>query len=322
MKTKYEVGGLYGLNNSLLLLERVNIDGNTLYKVQCQICKLDHELHGDATYLVYSDYLQKQKMPCGCSKAPKWSKKQWEILLKRKAKENNHVFNGFLGDPEKVNQSTKIILHCNNCGHDWTSGNVGNYYYDRGCPKCADKLRANSRLTESDVWIERFRSTGKFDESKYTFERVTDTGRLWNVYCNVCNSTTVSDRSNLVAGKVPCGCGNGGGIDVTQPTYFYILTVTALGQKFIKFGISNYPKRRIADHRRTLKEIGGLIETYDVFIGDGSEMLAIESDLKRTLDIQNKFIDGFKREACRYDDYPEILSRLEKFQVVTDELKI
>lgn len=322
MKSKYEIGGLYGLNNSLLLLDRVNIDGDTRYKVQCQVCKLDPELHGDAVYLIYSDYLQKKKMPCGCSKAPKWSKQQWEVLLKRKAKENNHIFNGFVGDPEDVNQSTNIVLHCNNCGHDWESGNVGNYYYDRGCPKCADKIRANSRLTQSEVWIERFRKTGKFEESKFSFERVTETGRLWNVYCNVCNTTTISDRSNLVAGKVPCSCGCGGGIDVSQPVYFYIITVNALGQKFIKFGISNYPKRRIVDHKRTLKEIGGVIENQIVFLGDGVEMLSIESELKRTLDIQNKFIDGFKREACGYDNYSEILSRLEKFQVVTDELKI
>lgn len=322
MRNKYKIGGYYGLNNSLLVLDRMNINGDTRYKVQCQVCKLDHELHGDATYLVYSDYFTRQKMPCGCSRAPKWDKLQWEVLLKRKAKENNHVFNGFLGDPENVNQETNIALHCNNCGHDWTSGNVGNYYSDRGCPKCADILRANSRLTKSDVWIQRFRGTGKFDESKVSFERATKTGRLWNVHCNVCNTTIVSDRSNLVAGKIPCQCGTGGGIDVKAPTYFYILTVNALEQKFIKFGISNYPKRRIAGHKRILKEIGGVIENCVVYGGNGVEMLAIESELKRTLDIQNKFVDGFKREACKYEDYDLIVAKLVNFEVVTDKIII
>lgn len=322
MRNKYEIGGYYGLNNSLLVLDRMNIDGDTRYKVQCQVCKLDTELHGDATYLVYSDYFVRQKMPCGCSKAPKWDKRQWEVLLKRKAKENNHIFNGFLGDPENVNQGTNIVLHCNNCSHDWTTGNVGNYYYNRGCPKCAEISRANSRLTESDVWIQRFINTGKFDESKVSFERVTKTGRLWNVHCNVCNTTTVSDRSNLVAGKVPCDCGTGGGINVKASTYFYVLTVTALEQKFIKFGISNFPKRRIALHKSTLKQIGGVVEDYIVFIGDGVKMLEIESDLKRTLDIQNKYIDGFRKEACKYEEYDYILHRLENFKVVTNEIKI
>jgi len=321
MNIKYRIGELYGLNNSLLLLDRISLNGETRYKVQCQICKSDPELYGDATYLIYSDYLQKQKMPCGCSKI-KWSKKQWEILLNRKAKKNNHIFNGFVDDPETVNQSTKIILHCNNCGHDWTSCSVGNYHNNRGCPECADKIRAKSRLTQSEVWIERFRKTGKFDESKFSFERTSETGRLWKVYCNVCNSTTVSDRSNLVAGKVPCECGSGGGIDVTQSTYFYVLTVTVSDQKFIKFGISNYPKRRIVSHKRILKEIGGVIDKYDVFKGDGSELLAIESELKRTLNIQNKFIDGFKREACDFSNYPTILSRLENFELVSDNLII
>lgn len=322
MKPKYQIGELYGLNSSLLLLERCLVNGCTMYKVQCQVCKLDPELHGDATYTIYSDYLHNKKMPCGCSKAPKWNKQQWSVLLKRKAEKNNHTFGGFLCDPDNVNQSTKIVLHCNNCGHDWNSGSVGNYYSDRGCPKCADNIRTNSRLTQSDVWIERFRKTGKFEESKFRFERTTDTGRLWNVYCNVCNTVTVSDRSNLVAGKIPCGCGSGGGINVKQPVYFYILTVFALGQRFIKFGISNYPKRRIVDHKRTLRGVGGVIENKIVFVGDGTEMLSIESELKRTLDIQNKFIDGFKREACRYDNYQELLDRLKKFQVVTDELKM
>lgn len=307
---KYNIGDVVGSNNALLILDKFKDKHNkTRYKVECQICKKDPELFGEAIYEATSDYFKTSKLPCGCSKSKKYTKHEWTVLIKRKAESNNHIFHGYVVDSEKVNQDSKLKLECKTCAHIWESCSIGNYTRDRSCPKCADISRGLKKNTEASEWLRRFRATGLFPEEQYSFERTSETGRLWKVLCTKCEGLEFfSDRSNLVAGKIPCNCSKGGGYDSTKPGYFYILEVQALGTNFLKFGISNFPKRRIVGHKRNLSTIGGEIIKQRFFIGDGEEVLSIESMLKKTLQIENKYIDGFKREACSLD----CLSAIEK----------
>lgn len=315
MYRSYKIGEIVGKNNALLILDYiVKSDKNNTkssYRVQCQICKNDPELFGDAIYDVPVEYLDKEKgkCPCGCSRNPKWSKEQWEVIIKRKALSNNHEFISFLD--EVVTQSTKLKLRCNSCGNEWDSCSISNYTKNRGCPSCAKKIRANKRSTSTEEWIYRFRATGLFPENQYDFKRLSSTGRTWEVYCSNCNTVAISDRSNLVAGKVPCQCSSGGGFDVSKDGFFYILEVSALGNVFIKFGITNFPRRRIVTHSKTLNAIGGKILSKRIFKGKGDVVLKIESELKRELDIENQFIDGFRREACSVDNLPLIEQKLD-----------
>lgn len=323
MKQKYNIGEIVGRNNSLQILDLVRANGESSYKVKCLKCSKDPELHGLAEYFRPSYFISSGKLPCGCAKNPKWSKKQWEVILKRKAKENNEEFLDFVGNPEKVDQNSKLKLYCNVCGNIWESCSINNYMKNRACPACANVLRGLKRNTPSIEWISRFRATGLFPESQFSFERVTPTSREWKVYCTKCSPLVFeSDRSNLVAGKIPCDCSIGGGFDVSKDGYFYILDVTILGLTFLKFGITHFPSRRIKQHARILKEVGGIITNPRIFKGEGRLVFDIESNLKRTLQIENKFLEGFRREACSLDCLPEIEKHLESLTQVTETLTI
>lgn len=318
----YSIGEVHGSNKALLIVDKIKKGRRPYYKVQCQICKNDVELHGDAIFDIPSDYFKNGKLPCGCSNNKKWSKSQWTIIIKRKAISNNHTLLEFVAS-DKFDQNTKCKLSCNTCGNIWESCSINNYIRDRTCPVCADTSRAMKKVTRDSIWLDRFRATGLFSEDIFSFERVSETGRLWKVRCQVCGDKEfISDRSNLVAGKIPCDCGIGGGYDVTKLGYFYILEVNALGHNFIKFGISNFPKRRLVSHNRVLREIGGNVLSKTIFQGNGKLVLAIESELKRTLDIENKFIDGFRKEACSLDCKDTILKAVQSLELVTQYLKI
>lgn len=292
------------------------------YTVQCSVCNADKELYGEAIYKVPLDYLRLGKYLCGCSAIPKWTRAQWEVILKRKAEKNNHEIVE-LELLEKLGQFTKLNLKCMTCNHTWNTCSIGNYIKDRGCPQCARKARGLKRSSVSEEVVQRFRDTGVFPESQYSFERLDTTSRLWNVSCTVCkDSVFVSDRSNLIAGKIPCRCGTGGGFDTKRESYFYILEINIVGGTFIKFGITNSPKRRITSHKRVLNNIGSVITKQSVYTGVGEAVLAIESKLKRDLTIANLGLEGFKKEACHISLLPTVLAAVSELQLVTEPLKL
>ncbi len=313
MKTKlYSVGDLVGPRNQFLILNTIHkseLNGSkNNYVVQCQMCKEDPELYGDAIYSVNSMYLKSEngKQPCGCSPSAKRTGEQWSVLLKRKAKDNNHVFNGFVGG-NYISQTTKLHLKCNFCDHEWSTCSAQNYIRDRKCPNCADIATGKKKAKSEDHYISKFRNTGLFPEQQYQFTRKSERSRLWNVYCSVCDESFTSDRSNLIAGKIPCNCGTGGGYDVSKQGYFYVLKVQLNGKFITKFGISNFPKRRLSMHRYNLKD--NQILDHIVFTGNGSEILAFESELKRTLPIENQYVDGFRSECCSITLYESIVEQ-------------
>jgi len=300
--------------NNLVVLEETYIKYKTktekALKVQCTKCMQDSELYGDATYIVSAGNFKKGQKPCGCSKSPKRTKEQWEIILKRKAKSNNHEFLGFVDEDINFGQNTKLNMHCNTCQNDWNTASLENYIQDRGCPKCANKKRGQDRSTSTQEWISRFMKTGQFDG--YLFERQTQTSRLWNVVCPKCGTGKVftSDRSNLVAGKIPCDCKLGGGFNKSQNSYFYLLKINVAGNLYCGYGITNYPDRRLADHQRELLSKGFLLQDFIVFSGDGTKILEYESALKRELPKANLDITGFRKESTSIDNYDKIRTEL------------
>lgn len=317
MKFKYSVGYRFGKNSSL---EIIGIESSTkennkrnVYVVKCHECCKDPALNGDAIYKVTTDYIRDGKLPCGCSKSEKKSKHQWEVLLNRKAKENNHVFNGFVGDLK--GQNTKIDITCNNCGVNYKTCSIHNYLRDRGCPSCADIAHTARRTLPENVWIQKFIESGQFDEDQYIFKRLSVGGRKWSVYCKKCNTETISDNANLVAGKVPCNCNSGGGFDVNKPSYFYILEFSIYGEKLIKYGITNFYKRRLVDHKRSLRDLCGVIENFRVFSGDSKSILAMESEFKRNFVRNSKQANGFKKECCSDSYMEEILGGISNLEL-------
>lgn len=314
MNKAFKIGDIVGKNNALLITSfiRKNQEGNKdhLYEVECQICKLDGELFGNALYKCTSDFIKTGKLPCGCSRTTKWSAKQWEVLVKRKCRANNSEFEGFVST-DKVNQNSKLKLKCNVCGNKWETCSINNLLKDRTCPVCANNRRAKAKVTSDGDWIKRFRETGLFPESQYSFSRVSEFSREWEVTCSICGtgSKFIADRSNLVAGKVPCDCSCGGGFDVDKVGYFYILICTSNIGNFVKYGITNFPKRRIVDHKRTLRSIDGTIVKKIMLKSDGHTVLNLESHLKRTIPSVDKSLCCFKEETCYLEQLETLLGQ-------------
>ena len=314
MKKTFKIGDVVGKNNALLVTSFIskNKEGNeySFYEVECQICKLDKELFGNALYKCTSDFIKSGKLPCGCSRNTKWSAEQWEVIIKRKCKTNHSEFEGFV-TADKVNQNSKLKLKCNVCGNKWETCSINNLIKDRTCPVCANNRRAKAKSTSDEDWIKRFRETGLFPENRYYFHRVSEFSREWEVICSVCGEDTkfIADRSNLVAGKVPCNCSCGGGFDVGKIGYFYILICSSNIGNFVKYGITNFPKRRIVDHKRTLRGVNGTILKKIMFKSDGHTVLNLESHLKRTLPSVDKSLCCFKEETCYLDQLGMLLGQ-------------
>ena len=313
MKIKYNIGFTFGKNNNLEVIDIIVGKGlRKPYVARCNICYKDPELFGDAIYNVPVEYIHNNKCPCGCSH-PKLSKEQWIVIIKRKSIENNHTFIGFSG--EFIGQNTKLEIICNVCNNMFNSCSINNYIRDRGCPTCANKIRASKRSTSSEEWISRFVKSGQFPTSTYSFRRISETGRTWEVYCSKCNDKFISDRSNLVAGKVPCNCSSSGGFDVNKPSYFYILEFSIYGEKLIKYGITNFYKRRLVAHKRSLRDLCGIIENFRVFSGDGKLVLSMESEFKRNFLQSSKQANGFRKECCSDYYMDEILTEVSRLEL-------
>lgn len=80
----YSIGEVHGSNKALLIVDKIKKGRRLYYKVQCQICKNDVELHGDAIFDIPSDYFKNGKLPCGCSNNKKMVKESMDYHYKAK----------------------------------------------------------------------------------------------------------------------------------------------------------------------------------------------------------------------------------------------
>lgn len=275
-------------------------------KVVCHTCNKDPELWGNAEFEVSIYDLNRRALPCRCSKGPKYTQRQWKILLERAAVKCGIVFKR--ATEGKIDQKTRVEMYCPAHSLIWypTAGSV---LVGTSCPECAKIKRGASRSIKTDVMIDRFLSLGIFTEGT---EFIRQEGRLWKVICPLCpGEEFISDRSNLLAGKRPCRCGNGGGFDKKLPASVYVLLIRdPRGGLFVGYGISNFLHRRLVGHKRELEKQGFKIIEESSIDMSGELALAIENDLKKMYPINPQDIPGFKREATFLEFYENVLDYL------------
>ena len=293
---------------SLVILESFIKNKETYYKVHCTECAKDSELNMEAIYEVSRSNLLRGSKPCCCSVNPKYTLHQKEILCRRAADKINAQFLGFVDSTS--GQNTKTILHCNICNERWFTCSVANLRRGRGCPSCAKTKRGALRLKPEEEVIQRFLNTGVFDPST-KFKRIK--GRLWEVNCPICKSTVESDKSNLLAGKLPCKCSSGGGFDKTRPAYFYILSAEGFSSDLCGFGITSYYKRRLEEHKRELNKIGMSIDRFAYIPCSGYLARNIERLCIDSLPRNSHQACGFKVESTFYDYFDSVLNFAEDY---------
>lgn len=293
---------------NLELLEVFRDNKILMCKVKCRVCSNDPEMYGDGIYTTRKKSILAGQKPCGCSKNPKYTAIQREILSKRAAEQINAVFLGF--DGEYINQYTKAILHCNTCNERWYSCSFSNLLRGRGCPSCANAKRKVSRKKPDETIIETFFKTGVFHKDT---RFVRGEGRSWTVSCPVCNTTVTSDKSNLQAGKVPCNCKNGGGFVKSRPSFFYILSAEGYKSDLCGYGVTSYYKKRYNDHKRELGKVNMTIDRFAFIPCSGYNAVDIETLFKQQLPLNSHNVSGFKRESTFYDYFDVLLDFAEEY---------
>ena len=161
------------------------------YIVKCSECAKDPELFGDGLFINIKNNIRKGRVPCGCSVSTKWTKAQYRILCRRKAKDLGYNFIDFK-DSEFNGNATRIIMNCNIHGN-WEMS-IGKLIgkSERGCPKCKfDKLGNMSRKPDDEI-INSFTSTGKFTEDINFCRSDKRDCRgdpvYWNYTCPICSN--------------------------------------------------------------------------------------------------------------------------------------
>lgn len=115
---------------------------NKQFYLKCDELAKDHELYGDAIFLVDRKVAKKMVLEKGRRGFQKW---QFEIVINRLCGEKDYIFNGFVGGVDNITSGTKLKLHCNICGYDWGTTSVSKFLdCGRGCPSCSNNI---SKLT-------------------------------------------------------------------------------------------------------------------------------------------------------------------------------
>lgn len=169
------------------------------YAILCKVCEQDPELFGEGIFETTKDSLvRKSYTPCGCGKAYRYTKEQYEILIRRKAEILGYKFNGWVEDFK--NGASKINMICEE--GSWTPR--ANQFIARGVNRYN---RGKARL-DDNIIIEKFFSTGAFHpDTKFSRERLYNKW-YWKVDCPVCGESGLSQSQHLQRGCRPCSCGN------------------------------------------------------------------------------------------------------------------
>lgn len=225
-------------------------DGYTKYYiVECSVCKQDPELFGDGLFSTTKSHLHSGKLPCGCSKVPKWNPDQQQTRMMRVLTDRNY---SLLHADSYTGQDTKILVKCPEHGvYESTFSYIIN---GRGCRQCADEVNSKLKTKPDEVMIASFFSTNKFHpETVFTRSGLlTSQGakNYWNVYCPVCKTTAVRTSSDLRRGFVPCACAKD-----FKFSYIHLIQENDTDIA-IKFGITSDHKERL--YRQNLKAASGV----------------------------------------------------------------
>ncbi|UZV41179.1 putative homing endonuclease [Vibrio phage vB_VpaM_R16F] len=116
--------------------------------LECSVCSEDKKLWPYGSITSVKSRLMEGKVPCGCSKIPKWSQSQYETLVNRKCAERGYQFLGF-GDWKGA--YTHIKLHNPKNGNTWRS-DINNFLNGgKGCPIAAGNNHKSAQEREQQI---------------------------------------------------------------------------------------------------------------------------------------------------------------------------
>ena len=270
------------------------------YVVKCHTCAKDGELFKGGYFQSKKTSLVKGQIPCGCSKAPKWSKEQYAVLCSRKAEELGYKFTGFTG--EWIGSRSKINMQCKEHG-DWGSGVIFNLLFKgTTCPGCRHDYMKEVKKKPDPVMIESFFATGCFHPSTifYRSSRKNNLGWrvYWSVSCPECGESGESTGSDLQKGCRPCACSR-----MRQQEAYINWIMDGSKVVAVKFGIAN-----IAINRSKQQNASCVYEVRNYLVykfPDVQSCKSAERACKLELDCgiisKNEMSDGYTETTFSYN---------------------
>uniref|UniRef100_A0AB39AJI4 Endonuclease n=1 Tax=Vibrio phage P018-4 TaxID=3229728 RepID=A0AB39AJI4_9CAUD len=192
--------------------------GAAIFILECSICSKDEELWPYLAIKSLKGGLVRGKVPCGCTKMPKWTKDQNEIRIKRECDKRGYKFHGWSGDYN--GKSTRLVLSNNVTGNHWRSATIDSLLNGKGDPIEGRGKTRLAKIKDNNVHINAFYKAGFTKD--YRFWRSVRTNGLgrscyWNYTCPVCSSDEYvqnglcsgvfeSGTYNLKNGEKSCRC--------------------------------------------------------------------------------------------------------------------
>jgi len=196
---------------------------------------------------------------------------------------------------------SKVKIRCNTC-HTVFEQKPNNHLNGQGCIKCA--------------------GVGKSNTEEFIGKSITEHGSVYDysevVYTGVFDKVKILCRYHGPFFQIPAshlrgqGCSKcaKSGYKSSLPATFYLFNIS---NKYLGFGITNDFKTRHTNHKTTFKKHSAhaeLITTYEL---SGTQALAIENRLKKSYEIIDTGIEGFRKEATDIKHLPAILEDIKKF---------
>lgn len=199
-------------------------------------------------------------------------------------------------DIKILHSHQKIDLKCNICNLEWKAAWTTLVNRQSGCAKCV------GRYSYSDEeYIEKINSSGgAYKYVSKDFDHKIFNRDCVNVQCLNCDLIWSKTVSDAVVGKHGCPACQTNGYNPSQNGYFYILSIkkdsNLLGYKF---GISNYPEKRLKGITRKSDLKIKMIALFK--FEDGAAAQSLESNIKKSFGnfLTKKVIpDGYTETIC------------------------
>ena len=144
----------------------------------------------------------------------------------------------WIGEPR--HNGRPALAECLTCAHRW-SVTPGSIHMGTGCPKCADRIRAEKRRAPRDLRDEQAAAVG--------LRWIEDPAQAHRPTLAECEHGHRSrpTPANVMSGHRCIECAVSGWRD-TRPGVLYVVTNPEAGR--VKIGKTNAPRARMNDHRR------------------------------------------------------------------------
>lgn len=252
--TEYEVDEFSGsVFRHLIVLGKLPKTTKVIhYLCKCQECSKDPELFGDGYFYSTKAHLIKGRLPCGCSKAPRWNKDQSIVLLERVANKDGFILQGIFG--EFVGTKTRYIFRCPSHGQ-LEPKTFSDFISGRRCIECRIENLAKANTKNDDNHIAEFFASGNYHPDT-KFWRSGREGKLqaryrnpsknhWWCKCGECGEVNEHLAALLRNGAKACRCGT----KDQNIAYIHIISDGGLDIA-LKFGITKRPSARLKEQSR------------------------------------------------------------------------